>query len=83
MCALEASSASLCSRTDLPQSVLTKVVRPTEANCESGISYLKLWVGELLRDWAGQRRTSARGTTHHQAELNALLDILLSADNLL
>jgi hypothetical protein len=26
------------------------------------------------------KRTCARGTTHHQAELNTLLDILLSAD---
>lgn len=83
MCALEASSASLCSRTDLPQSVLTKVVRPREAQCESANSPLKLGGGELYREWVGQRRTSARCTTHHQAKLNALLDILLSADNLL
>lgn len=83
MCALEASSASLCSRTDLLQSVLTKVVRPTEAQCESRHSPFELRAGELHREWAGQRRTSARGTTHHQAKLNALLDILLSADNLL
>lgn len=63
----------------MPQRVLTKVVRPAAT-----IVSLKFVFGlELQRSWRGQWHTSSRSTTHHQAELNAFLDILLSADNLL
>jgi len=38
---------------------------------------------ETIVDGIKRKRTSARGTTDHQAELDALLDILLAADHLL
>lgn len=63
-----ASSASFPDKTFLPQSVLTKVVRPNFVNeCE------KVALAVV-------QRTCARSTTNHQAELDPLLDILLSAD---
>jgi hypothetical protein len=69
MCAEFGSSASLCSRTLLPQSVFTKVVRPRGAMSADGAQGVV----------AAAERTCARGTAHHQAELDSLLDILLSA----
>jgi hypothetical protein len=52
--------------------VLTKVVRPKNE--------LDQFVA--IRDGSSKelQRTSARGTADHQAELDTLLDILLSAD---
>ena len=68
MWAFVASSASFPERTFLPHRVFTNVVRP-----------------EITGQWRWSvldvvRRTCARGTTNHQAELDTLLHILLSAD---
>lgn len=54
----------------MPQRVFTKVVRPGK---------ISQYGGARLRVIA-VRRTCARGTTNHQTELDALLNILLSAD---
>ena len=79
-CASEASSASLCCKTLLPHSVLTKVVRPVNI-----VSLVRILEFELLKlgGHAQCRRTSSRSTANHQAKLDTLLDILLLADHLL
>lgn len=90
-----ASSDSLCVRTALLQSVLTKVVRPicverqvSVADCifksYHGPAPCAVGAGRQLDAITRRlRHTSTRGTTDHEAELNALLDILLAADHLL
>jgi hypothetical protein len=69
MWAFVASSASFPARTFFPHRVLTNVVRPE-------ITSQLLWHASF----DVVRHTCAGGTTNHQAELDTLLDILLSAD---
>lgn len=68
-CAFVASSASFAWRTFFPQRVLTKVVRPEEN--KSMVEKLRASI---------HPHTSTRSATDHQAKLDTLLDILLSAD---
>ena len=68
MCALTGSSCSTPERTLLPQSVLTKVVRPWRDWLVDGVDG-RLFSSEL---------TSTRCTADHDAELDTLLDILLA-----
>jgi len=70
MCALTGSSCSTPERTLLPQSVLTKVVRPWRNWLVDGV------VGRLF----SSELTSAGCTADHDAELDTLLDILLAPD---
>jgi hypothetical protein len=81
-CAIEGSSESLCSSTFWPQSVFTNVVLPMANVISRLVSPLEQERKPTSSDVgsAEAQRTSPRSTTYHQAELDALLDVLLPAN---
>ena len=80
------SSLSLCVRTLLSQRVLTKVVLPAEPKALDKHGRARIYRssgGKVVGAGWGIRHTCARSTAHHKAELDALLDVLLSSDHFL